>query len=93
MVRAATVATQRSGKHASTTIEGLCFLLGPCRGVILKRNWRCSVDADSNTSTAGLRVVGGNEREPSAWGFNWATLFMGDINMGTWSSRLGEFRT
>jgi hypothetical protein len=21
---------------------------------------------------------------------NWATLFLGDINMGTWNSRLGE---
>jgi hypothetical protein len=27
---------QRRGKHASTTIEGLCFLRGPCRAVILK---------------------------------------------------------
>jgi hypothetical protein len=23
-------------------------------------------------------------------GYNWATLFLGDINMGTWPSRLGE---
>jgi hypothetical protein len=34
--RAATVVKQRRGKHASTTIEGLGFLHGPCRGVILK---------------------------------------------------------
>jgi hypothetical protein len=28
---------------------------------------------------------------PSAWGYNGgATLFLGDINTGTWSSRLGE---
>jgi hypothetical protein len=27
---------QRRGEQASTTIEGLCFLRGPCRGVILK---------------------------------------------------------
>jgi hypothetical protein len=26
----------------------------------------------------------------SAQGYNWATLFMGDINTGTWPSRLGE---
>jgi hypothetical protein len=25
-------------------------------------------------------------------GYNWATLFLGDINTGTWSSRLGEPR-
>jgi hypothetical protein len=30
------------------------------------------------------------EREPSARGYNWATLFLGDINTGTWPSRLGE---
>jgi hypothetical protein len=28
--------------------------------------------------------------EPSAWGHNWATLFLGDINMGNWPSQLGE---
>jgi hypothetical protein len=28
--------------------------------------------------------------EPSAWGYNWATLFLGDINTGTWPSRLGS---
>jgi hypothetical protein len=31
-----------------------------------------------------------NKREPSARGYNWATLFLGDINTGTWPSRLGE---
>jgi hypothetical protein len=30
--------------------------------------------------------------EPSARGYNWATLFLGDINTGTWPSRLGESR-
>jgi hypothetical protein len=28
--------------------------------------------------------------EPSARGYNWVTLFLGDINTGTWPSRLGE---
>jgi hypothetical protein len=51
---------QRRGKHTSTTIGGLCFLRGPCRGVILK--------------TTG---------ETQAKGYNWATLFLGDINPGT----------
>jgi hypothetical protein len=27
---------------------------------------------------------------PSARGYNWATLFLGDINTRTWPSRLGE---
>jgi hypothetical protein len=39
MVYAATTAMQRHGKHASTTIQGPCFLGGPCRGVILKAVW------------------------------------------------------
>jgi endonuclease/exonuclease/phosphatase (EEP) superfamily protein YafD len=28
--------------------------------------------------------------KPNAWGYNRAILFLGDINTGTWSSRLGE---
>jgi hypothetical protein len=27
---------------------------------------------------------------PNAQGYNWATLFLEEINMGTWPSRLGE---
>jgi hypothetical protein len=27
------------------------------------------------------------------WWYNWATLFLGDTNMGTWPSRLGQTRT
>jgi hypothetical protein len=30
--------------------------------------------------------------KPSAWGYNWATLFLGDINTETWPSRFGEYR-
>jgi hypothetical protein len=33
-----------------------------------------------------------HRREPSAWGFNWVTLSLGDINTETWSSRLGVER-
>jgi hypothetical protein len=29
-------------------------------------------------------------REPSARGRNWTILFLGDMNTGTWPSRLGE---
>jgi hypothetical protein len=32
------------------------------------------------------------KRVPSAWGYKWVTLFLGDINTGTWPSRLGESR-
>jgi hypothetical protein len=27
---------------------------------------------------------------PSAWGYNWAALFLGEITTETWASRLGE---
>jgi hypothetical protein len=50
------------------------------------------VEAGSNTSTVALRVVRGDEKEPSAWGYNRATLFLGYINTGTWPSRSGESR-
>jgi hypothetical protein len=48
------------------------------------------VEAGSNTSTAALRVVGGDEKRTSAWGHNWATVFLWDINTGAWASRLWE---
>jgi hypothetical protein len=32
------------------------------------------------------------KRRPGAWGYNWATLSLWDINTGTWSSRLGVGR-
>jgi hypothetical protein len=51
--------------------------------------WRHS-NPPLNTSTVSLRVVGGDEREPSTWWYNCATLSLGDINTETWSSRLGE---
>jgi hypothetical protein len=33
----------------------------------------------------------GSKSDRSAWGYNRATLFLGDINTGTWPSRLGEY--
>jgi hypothetical protein len=46
----------------------------------------------SHCENLRMRVVGHDEKEPSAWGYNWATLFLRDINTGTWPSRLGEAR-
>jgi hypothetical protein len=48
------------------------------------------VEEGWNTSIVALQVVRGDEREPSAQGYNWATLFLGDINTGTLPSRLEE---
>jgi hypothetical protein len=48
------------------------------------------VEAGSNTSTIALRVIGVNKKEPHACGYNWAALFLGDINSGTCPSLLGE---
>jgi hypothetical protein len=47
------------------------------------------VEADLNTSSVTLRVEGGDEKG-SAWRYNRATLFLGDINTGTWPSRFGR---
>jgi hypothetical protein len=44
----------------------------------------------SRKVTLTLTWLWRDEREPSAWGHDWATLFLGDVNTGTWSSRLGE---
>lgn len=30
--------------------------------------------------------------EPSVWGYNWATMSLGNINIETWPSRLGDGR-
>jgi hypothetical protein len=49
----------------------------------------------SNMSRVMGNVVTGEKNSPTvtrvlgAWGYNWATQFPGDINMETWSSRLG----
>jgi hypothetical protein len=40
------------------------------------------VEAGSNISTVALLVLRGDENEHNAWGYNWATLFLGDINAG-----------
>jgi hypothetical protein len=35
------------------------------------------VEPGSNTTTEARRVAEGEEKEPSAWGYNWATVFLG----------------
>jgi hypothetical protein len=68
---------------------------GQCGGYITRITLAESdpgVEAGSNTSIVALRVVGGDEKEPSTWGYNWVTLFLEDINKGTWPFRLGESR-
>jgi hypothetical protein len=44
------------------------------------------------TSTLTLRVVKCDGKGTQCRGYNWATLFLGDIRTGTLSSRLGESR-
>jgi hypothetical protein len=61
----------------SLTFNGL-------QGVVLSSGRRVY-----NTSTVALLVVRGDKREPSCRGYNWATPFLGDINTGTWPSKLG----
>jgi hypothetical protein len=55
--------------------------------ILLRRNAvfkKSRVEAGSNTFIVTLRVEKVTKREPSAWGFNQTTLFLGDINMRTW---------
>jgi hypothetical protein len=32
------------------------------------------------------------KKEPSTWGYNWATLFLGDINTGSWTPGSGSLK-
>jgi hypothetical protein len=48
------------------------------------------VDAGWITSTVTVRDIGGDEKGTQCLGYNWATLFLGYINTGTRSSRLGS---
>jgi hypothetical protein len=41
------------------------------------------VEAGSNTSKVALRAVGGDEKGNHCLGYNWATLFLGDVNTAT----------
>jgi hypothetical protein len=45
------------------------------------------VEVDSSICTAALSDTGGDEDEIQCRGYNWATLFVEDINMRTWPSR------
>jgi hypothetical protein len=65
----------------------LCILFGTPRIYASKHNrlasrlWR----RFRITSTLALRVVKATEKEPSTGGYNWATLFFGDVNSKTWA--------
>jgi hypothetical protein len=61
-------------------------------GTKFRNRHRPRVEAGSNTSTAVLQVVGGDEKGNQCLRYNWATLFVGDINTGTWPSRFGKSR-
>jgi hypothetical protein len=68
------------------------MVTGNCKSGRAEKNGftKSRVEERSNTST--LRVIKGDEIEPSAWGYNWATLFLVDINTGIWPSWWGESR-
>jgi hypothetical protein len=56
----------------------------------LSRGEWSDVEAGYNTSTVALRVVRGDGKETQGRRYIWATLFLWDINTGTWPSRFGE---
>jgi hypothetical protein len=47
------------------------------------------VEAGLCTSTVAQRVMEGDEKEPGAWGYNWATLPLRDTNTEISFSKLG----
>jgi hypothetical protein len=47
------------------------------------------MEAGSNTSTIALRVVEDDGKGTRCQGYKWATLSLEDIDVDTWSSRLG----
>jgi hypothetical protein len=49
-------------------------------------------EAGSNTFTVVLLVVERDKKGTQCLGYNWDTLFLGDINTGTSPSRFGESR-
>lgn len=51
----------------------------PCRGEL-------------DTSTIARRVVEGDEMGTRCWGYNWATLLLGDLNKEARYSRLRDGR-
>jgi hypothetical protein len=58
-----------------------CFLLGPC-GVFVRKTTGSTqliscVEAGTNNSTVALRVKGGDEEEPSAWGITGPSCYWG----------------
>jgi hypothetical protein len=68
--------------NSSTAKEEWCFLHGPCLP---------SLPTKGQQGLFQLGIEESLRRQLlSAWGYNRATLFLGDINTGTWSSRLGE---
>jgi hypothetical protein len=50
----------------------------------LRFSVNASVEVRSNMSNVALRVVGDDEMEPSTWGYNVATMFLENIETGTY---------
>jgi hypothetical protein len=69
-----------SQEHPSS----LSHLLRFCRYCI------CTDVEENSASHNSSVVVCTHVSKPSARGYNWATLFLGDINTGTWPFRSGE---
>jgi hypothetical protein len=79
-------------KQPTNTKFWLCKENGHCLAILILCNRRMVFSMLSD-----LRLYHESEQDkklicwkPSAWGCNWATLFLGEINTGTWPSMLGE---
>jgi hypothetical protein len=68
VVGAANVATQWRSRHASTSIEELCFLRGPCRRVINATSLELSSDFYRSPASRRRQRKGSLESETVKYG-------------------------
>jgi hypothetical protein len=77
---------QHIHRQQSKNCSKRCFLFSAYRRYMMRKAEEYPllprVEAGSNTSTVALRVVGGDEKGTRAWGYNWATMFLGDFIRG-----------
>jgi hypothetical protein len=51
------------------------------------------VEAGSNVPTITPRVIGDDENVTQSLGYNWATVFLADVNTGTWPTRMESLKS
>jgi hypothetical protein len=68
----------------------MCIILGPIRGCNMRAGRKGHTQDPVGRGKLYPRASRDGKFVPNAWEYNWATLSLGEINRGTWSSMLGE---